>query len=198
MRAGSNPEVAAFQVIDVQLENGEKRQFAAGLAEHKLNQPVSVKLDDPQLDVHYVNTHYSTRLANQIAASLEANPDLVRIAGRWFPRALLVDVNIGHLNLAEAVMDMEGGGPVTTKNLLEQIELPTDVNLKLTEFSLNLALQEDGRFDEVGPAGEVYWFLRRLEPEPVKEPPVTLRYRPVPYDNAQVEEYLHQFECRCL
>ena len=23
--------------------------------------------------------------------------------GRWFPRALLVDVNIGHLNLAEAV-----------------------------------------------------------------------------------------------
>jgi hypothetical protein len=105
-----------------------------------------------------------------------------------------VDVNIGHLNLAEALLDMESGGPKTTKAILEQIELPTDVNAKLTEFSLNLALQEDGRFDEVGPAGEVLWFLRRLEPDDVQQPPVYLRYQqPSNFEDSSVKEMLKEF-----
>ena len=86
----------------------------------------------------------------------------MRIAGRWFPRALLVDVNVGHLNLAEAVLDMTGGEPQPTSVLLKDVELPAGVNPKLAEFSLNFALQEDERFDEVGPAGQVLWCLRRL------------------------------------
>jgi hypothetical protein len=113
---------------------------------------------------------------------LTANQDFVRIAGRWFPRALLVDINIGHLNLAEAVLDMAGGGPLPTQTLLEQIEIPANVNPKLLEFSMDLALQEDERFDEVGAAGHVLWFLRRLEPEPVLEPPMYLRYPGMDYD----------------
>jgi hypothetical protein len=94
----------------------------------------------------------------------------------WFPRALLVDINAGHLNLAEAVLDMMGGGPLPTQALMEQIDLPQDVDANLNEFSLNLALQEDKRFDEVGAAGEVLWYLNRLEPEPVREAPLFLRY----------------------
>ncbi len=130
----------------------------------------------------------------RLTAALEDNPDLVRIAWRWFPRALLVDVNIGHLNLAEALLDMEGGGPLTTQAILEQIELPTDVNLKLTEFSLNLALQEDGRFDEVGPAGKILWFLRRLEPQGVQNTPPYLHWNPIEYDQDQIREMLSVFE----
>jgi hypothetical protein len=114
----------------------------------------------------------------------------VRIAWRWFPRALLVDVNIGHLNLAEAVLDMNGGGPMTTHALLEQIELPTDVNSKLTEFSLNLALQEDGRFDDVGPAGEILWFLQRLEPQQVQTTPNYLKFNPSSYDAGGIQALL--------
>ena len=49
------------------------------------------------------------------------------------------------------------------------MELPANVNPKLVEFSLDLALQEDPRFDEVGPAGEVLWYLHRLEPEEVRQ-----------------------------
>jgi hypothetical protein len=109
---------------------------------------------------------------------------LVRIAGRWFPRALLVDVNQGHLNLAEAVLDMAAGEPLPTSQLLKDVELPEGVNPKLAEFSLNLALQEDGRFDEVGPAGEVLWSLQRLEPENVREVPLFLRYQPIEYDRS--------------
>ena len=74
------------------------------------------------------------------------------------------------------------------------MELPTDVNLKLTEFSINLALQEDGRFEEVGPAGEVLWFLRRLLPAPVQEPPVYLRYRPSSTSDEDISEHLRQFD----
>lgn len=194
VRPGNNPEIGEFQVLEVALDNGEKHQFAGSLAEHALNQPVSVKSDDPSLNPDAVMKNYGKKIAGQLTQSLEANPDLVRIAGRWFPRALLVDVNIGHLNLAEAVLDMEGGGPVPTRTILDQIELPTDVNAKLTEFSLNLALQEDGRFDEVGPSGEVLWFLRRLEPDPVKEPPIYLRYRPVQYDPEVVRDALKLFD----
>jgi hypothetical protein len=51
-------------------------------------------------------------------------------------------------------------------------------------FSLELALQEDSRFDEVGPAGETLWFLRRLEPVQVQEPPLYLRYSGIEYDRS--------------
>ncbi len=187
VRPGNNPELPSFTVMDVTFASGEKHMFATDLAEHALNQPVGVASDDPLLDPGRVMKTYRERITNALTEALESNENLVRIAGRWFPRALLVDVNIGHLNLAEAVLDMEGGGPLPTKAILEQIELPSDSNLKLTEFSLNLALQEDGRFDEVGPSGEVLWFLRRLEPAPVQDPPLYLKYRSFQYDEAQVQ-----------
>lgn len=195
VRAGNNPELPPFDVIEVKFDDGIQKQFAARLEDHILNQPLAVKNDDPLMDADHIMKVYGNKLAQALTQNLEANPDLVRIAGRWFPRALLLDVKIGHLNLAEAVMDMEGGGPVQTKSLLEQVELPTDVNLKLTEFSMNLALQEDGRFEEVGPAGEVLWFLRRLEPAPVQEPPIYLRNRSTPVEYAEgVSEHLSQFD----
>lgn len=194
VRPGNNPELPPFNVIEVTFENGDTRQFAAGLENHKLNEPLALSSDDPLMNVDYVMRTYGKSIIEELNRSLDDNPDLVRIAGRWFPRALLVDVNIGHLNLAEAVLDMEGGGPLPTRAILDQIELPSDSNAKLTEFSLNLALQEDGRFDEVGPSGEVLWFLRRLEPEPLKEPPLYLRYRSVHYNTDIVRDSLKMFD----
>lgn len=194
VRPGVNPEIQTFDVITVEMENGEERNFASGVEDHMLNQPVAIRSDDPSLDVNVVYKTYGKRLVAILTEILESNEDLVRIAGRWFPRSLLVDVNIGHLNLAEAVLEMSEGGPLTTKAILEQVDLPTDVNSKLTEFSFNLALQEDGRFDEVGPAGEVIWFLRRLEPEEVQNPPSYLRYTPVSFDIEPIREPLSQIE----
>jgi hypothetical protein len=194
VRAGHNPDVSApFEVMEVEFESGEKHQFAARMDDHILNQPIMVKTDDPSLNPDNVLKTYGNKLAAILSKALEDNPDLVRIAGRWFPRALLVDVNVGHLNLAEAVLDMEGGGPMTTRAILEQIDLPTDSNIKLTEFSLNLALQEDGRFDEVGPSGEILWFLRRLEPEQVQSVPVFHKYNPISINQEAIAPYLHEF-----
>jgi hypothetical protein len=183
-RQGNNPELPPFEVIEVEFEKDGKRQYASGVEEHVLNQPIQVNTADPNLDPDKVMQDYGPELVGKVEKLLENNPDIVRIAGRWFPRALLVDINIGHLNLAEAVLDMAGGGPLPTHSLVEQIELPTDVNPKLTEFSLNLALQEDERFDEVGPAGEVLWFLKRLEPASIQNAPVYLRYTSYNYDPA--------------
>jgi len=194
IRPGHNPELSPFQVIEVEFSGDLKKEYASDLVTHVLNNPIEVKLDDPLLNSEYVFKAFGSIISSQLIEKLERNTDLVRIAGRWFPRALLVDVNEGHLNLAEAVLDMAGGGPLTTHALLDQIELPTDVNAKLTEFSLNLAMQEDGRFDEVGPAGEVIWFLRRLEPELVQNIPQYLKYSPINYDRENVLPMLNLFE----
>jgi hypothetical protein len=179
VRPGNNSQLPAFGVIEVVMENGSPHQFATDLADHSLNQPLKVDLSDPRLDPQFVLKEYVEDLISCLESSLLADSDLVRIADRWFPSALLVDVSVGHLNLAEAILDMGGGGPLKTKMLLEQIDLPTDVNSKLVEFSLNYRMQEDNRFDEVGPAGEVLWFLHRLEPEAVQRTPIYLQYTPI-------------------
>ncbi len=194
VREGHNPQLPAFDVIEVTMANGAKHQFAAGLAEHALNQPIEVNLNDPKLNFKVVMETYGDQLQESLEQALEDDQDLVRIASRWFPRALLVDVNIGHLNLAEAVLDMAGGGPLDSKALVEQIDLPTDVNSKLVEFSLNYGLQEDERFDEIGPTGEIVWFLHRLEPEAVQHTPVYLQYSPVSYDRSVLTQEMLSLE----
>lgn len=181
-RSGKNPEMEAFSVVRVAFDDtGEEREFAADLSEHSLNQPKDTAAEDvPQADA--ILEEYRPLLRERLEQGLQAKDDFVRIAGRWFPRALLVDVNKGHLNLAEAVLDMAEGEPLPTSALLEQVDLPSNENPKLLEFSLDLALQEDNRFDEVGPAGKIRWYLRRLEPEGVSEVPLYLRYHEIEYD----------------
>jgi hypothetical protein len=194
VRPGNNPDLGEFEVIQVAFEDGEQREYAASLKEHVLNQPLQIAEDDPNLDAASVQEAYDELLVGQLEDGLRSNPDFVMIAGRWFPRALLVDINVGHLNLAEAVLDVANGGPLPTSALLEQIEIPANVNPKLLEFSMDLALQEDERFDEVGAAGQVLWFLRRLEPAPVLEPPLYLRYPGLDYDRARLSDAMLALE----
>jgi hypothetical protein len=66
--------------------------------------------------------------------------------------------------------------------LLKEIDVETDDPQELVRFSLNYALQEDPRFDEVGPSGIVQWFLNRLEPDYVRERPIQLTPSPADYD----------------
>jgi hypothetical protein len=181
-RPGYNPQLPPFEVIEVKFEDGTVRFLASGLEEHGLNNPVMPAENDELLNVDEIVSTHKDAIASRIYENISTNPDLICIAQKWFPKALLVDVNIGYLNLAEALLDMEGGGPLTSEAILKQIDLPTDVNQELTEFSLNHAMHQDARFDEVGPTGEVIWYLKRLEPEWVREQPKYLRYQPVDFD----------------
>ncbi|HLE14502.1 MAG TPA: hypothetical protein VI776_07125 [Anaerolineales bacterium] len=194
VRPGRNPELPPFEVIRVRLEGGDEREFASGLEGHPLNDPLEMARAEDGLDNQAVLSEHGEELVARLEEGLRLEEGIIRIAGRWFPRALLVDVNQGHLNLAEAVLDMLGGGPLPTAALLEQVELPSNANPKLVEFSMDLALEEDPRFDEVGPAGEVLWFLKRLEPEEVKETPLVLRYAEVDHDRSALSREMLQLE----
>jgi len=183
-----------FNVIEVEFEDGRKREYATELEDHKLNTPVEIGDDDPLLSPKTVLETYGDTLAEKLVESLYENDDFVYIAGRWFPRALIVDVNVGNLNLAEAVLDMASGGPLPTSEILSKVEFPGGVNEKLAEFSLDFAMQNDPRFDEVGSAGEVAWYLKRLEPSEVLETPLYLRYTSVDYDRAVLTDQMIQLE----
>ncbi len=189
VRKGNNPDYEDFDVITVEFSPEDKVCFASNIPDHNLNNPTET-IDNEFLIVSNVVEKYRESLVRKLESILSKNEDLVCIGGSYFPRALLVDVGVGHLNLCEAVLEMNGGGPMNSHELIAQIELPTDVNAKLTEFSLNLALQEDIRFDEVGPAGETLWFLNRLEPDEVQETPPTLRNQVEPVDlPEELEQY---------
>ncbi len=183
VRPGNNPEVGSFEVIDVRLEDGQVKSLAASLADHKLNLPPEQKAD-PDTDPQAIMEAYGEDLVKKLDVTLMADETLVRIAEAWFPRALLIDINVGYLNLAEAVLEMNSGEPLSTTALIEQVGVSGTANPNLTEFSMNYALQEDGRFDEVGPTGEVLWCLRRLEPEEVQNVPSILKYNLVDYDRS--------------
>jgi hypothetical protein len=196
VRAGANPELAAFDVLTVTMDDGAQQLFAAALETHKLNDPPAQEETDSGLDPEAVARDFGADLEKKLDTAFAADESLVCIAGRWFPHTLLLDVNAGHLNLAEAVLDVSGGEPLTTEALMKDIEMPAGVNPKLSEFSLNYALQEDPRFDEVGPAGKVLWCLERLEPEGVRTIPVPLQYVEIAYDRAALTSQMVALEAQ--
>jgi len=193
LRNGENPAIGQFNVIQVEFEGGKQHEFAAGIEDHALNIPPE-STQAESLDPEAVTNSFPEVLIEGIELGLVDHADFVQIAGRWFLQALLVDVNDGHLNLAEAVLDMNEGGPLATSELVKDIDLPGDVNHNLIEFSLDHALQEDPRFDEVGPAGIVAWYLKGLEPESVQETPIYLRYAPLEYDLDSLTEDMLSLE----
>ena len=194
IRDGYNPDFTDLKVIEVEFEDGKTRSFASKVDSHPLNHILDIVEDDPNLDSSLVKTNYTTLIQEKIESALTANEDLVKIAGSWFPRSLLVDVHIGHLNLAEAVLEEAKGGPISALDLMKQVELNANVDEKLLEFSFDLALQEDGRFDEVGPSGETLWFLKQLEPQAVQEKPFYLQYLPIDYPREEISSFIEMFE----
>lgn len=198
VRPGENPDFGPFDVIRVSFDDTkEEHEFAANFPDHILNNPPEPEDDLDELSsAEGVLARYQDVIRERLDARLEHSQEIVRIAGRWFPRALVAEINEGHLNLAEAVLDVADGGPLPTSGLLEHVELPEGVADQLASFSLDYALQEDERFDEVGPAGQVLWFLRRLEPPEVLYTPPRLEYEPIPVDRSALTEELLDLESR--
>ena len=198
VRDGLNPEAGPFQVIQVQFDGQPDREFAANFPyPHRLNEesagtmPTDGGAQRSSEDLYRL---YGPQVRDKLAAALKQRSDFVWLFGKRFPAGLAADVNVGHLNLAEAVLDVAGGGPLPTETLLRDVGLPTEINKQLQEFSLNYALYRDDRFDEVGPAGEVLWFLRRLEPPEVLFPPRRLTYQPAPYRRELLDDALLRIE----
>ena len=195
-RPAVNPELGVFDVMTVAMADGGRMAFATGLMQHALNEePVAVS-DEAEFNSEAVIEAHGSEIERRLEKAFSADTGLVKIAGRWFPRGLLVDVTEGQLNLAEAVLDVAQGEPQPAAALLKDVELPANINPKLAEFSLNYALQDDARFDEVGPAGQVLWSLRRLQPDGVRDVPLFLRYAEIPYDRSLLDEAMRRLEAQ--
>ena len=203
VRAGENTEYGDFEVIAVQFDGKAEtslREFASSLTvPHRLSEealsgtsPLMMSDAEPPTADEIMDT-LGSQIITRLQERLQATPNLVKGAGRWFPRDLLVHIDEGHLNLAEAVLDLAGGGPLSAERILGEIGgLGGDSPLLLQTFSLNITLRDDDRFDEVGPAGQILWYLRRMKPEPVRQTPALLRYRPVEFDEALFSPAMRQ------
>jgi hypothetical protein len=176
IRPGENPVVGAFEVVKVQVD-GTEREFASRLENHPLNDiPLETLMGGGERSPEEIFADQSAAILSAIQERLGQSPEIAKISDRWFPRSLLADISHGQLNLAEAVLDVAGGGPLPTSALLEHLELQANVDPRLAAFSLEFALYQDERFEEVGPAGEMAWFLKRLEPPEVTFPPRRLAF----------------------
>lgn len=193
-RPGHNPEAGDFTVAKIEFPGGITREFATGLKDHPLNSPVSADLDDPLLNEAHVHNVYGKAIRKSLEAYLASDRDLARVSTRWFPRSLLLDIGPGYLNLVEAILEMAGGGPLDADAILSQLEIGEGQNKRLFAFSLNSALGDDSRFDDVGPTGQTSWYLHRLEPEDVRLIPPFLRFNESATADERVKQLLNQFE----
>jgi hypothetical protein len=196
VREGYNPEYGKFNVIAVEI-NSKNREFAADLtAEHPLNfedeEEAIAALVNIDLDELYEKR--ADDVIDQLLPELEQRSEFVRLGKEWFVKALMAEVNIGHLHLAEAVLELSSGGPLSPDEILPHLDMDDGIDKSVRRFSLNYALQQDKRFDEIAPKGEVAWFLHRLEPEGVRQTPERLVYEPIPYDRPLLSPQLLALE----
>lgn len=197
IRPGHNPEYGEFEVIQVDFgPDRRQRSFAANLSgQHKLNADTpdllqSGPLATPERLLATVASIVPARLVEQL---LSQHGDLAGFEGRWLLRDLLAEIHVGHLNIAEALIDMRAQ-PVDTGTLMKEMDLPAEIKPDVLAFSLQSALASDGRFDQVGPGESRRWFLRRLEPAEALETPQALRYSPIPFDRNALTVELLQLE----
>lgn len=197
-RAGHHPELDAFDVISVKFEeDGRTREFACNLAApHALSREDHEDPHDlpgPAVTVDEIMEGSGADILDALRERLFAEGTLIRLKDEWFVRELLLEVGEAYLNLSEAVLDVHDGGPLQTTEILEQFG-GLGGPPALQEFSMNHALLHDERFDEVGPTGAVLWFLRRMEPEEVRETPPPLRYSRIEHDRRLLDDDMLDLE----
>ncbi|MGB3717055.1 MAG: hypothetical protein WA996_21760 [Candidatus Promineifilaceae bacterium] len=191
VREGYDPSYGKYDVVAVEID-ARTREFASNLAgEHKLNIENGDGYDPfENVDLDDIKARYGASVTKVVVDALSDRDEFVLVEGKWFVKDLMADVNIGHLHLAEAVLDMNEGGPLPSEEIIVHLDLDEGLDNEVRLFSLNYALSEDNRFDEVGPPGKIDWFLRKAEPDAVHIVPERLRYTPLTFDRAQLSPQL--------
>ena len=193
-RSGISPEYGEFTVIQVEFEGHDGvREFASGLqGDHRLNRTegeaevlVSAELSSPQ-ELYRL---YGASIEAEIAAHLQGHTDFVAFGGDWFLQDLLVSIDEGSLNIAEALVEIKGM-PHATTDFLSDLDLPSEVSEEIRLLSLSRALEADERFDNIGDMGRDLWYLRRLTPDPVVSPPARLVIEDIKYDRSDISDEL--------
>jgi len=193
-RKGRNPEYGEFTVVQVEFEeDGEVREFASQLqGEHRLNrddgnQDVATPAD--LMDAEQLYDLYGEVAGENLLTALKDHSEFIEVRGEWFLKDLLAEVDLGRRNIAEALIEIKSM-PLPPAEIVPQLDLPKEIPEEIRTFSVNYALAEDARFDNVGDGGRDIWYLRRLTPGEVVDPPERLIVDDVPYDRREIAEEL--------
>jgi hypothetical protein len=149
----------------------------------------------PVVDVQAVLTSLAPDLPEKLASVLRSDATFAVFEDRWLPRDLLTEVHVGHLNIAEALIDMNQTA-MDTATLMRELDLSKDASEEVNAFSLQAALAADDRFDQVGAGDERSWYLRRLEPVGALSVPELLRHAPADFDADALTPDLEQLAFR--
>ncbi|HSJ55941.1 MAG TPA: hypothetical protein VLC95_02100 [Anaerolineae bacterium] len=194
-RPGRNPDYGEFTVIQLEFQDGEVREFASQLqGDHALNRSEGEGvLEAGELPPAALYELYGTVVEEEILIALEDHAEFVAFGDEWLLQDMLVSVDAGRRNIAEAVIEVQGM-PLPTADIMATLDLPAEVSEQIRLLSVNRALEVDPRFDNVGDQGRDIWYLRRLIPQEVVEPPERLRIEHVPYNRAHIAEELRLIE----
>ncbi|MCB0086495.1 MAG: hypothetical protein KDE54_01165 [Caldilineaceae bacterium] len=200
VRTGQNPEHGEFKVISAKFADSDRvREFAAELASsHQLNNVNGDDFlsEDALLSPEEIYTLYQDEIDESILYALEESErseDFVEVNGNWMLKDMLVDVHVGYLNIAEALIEV-AGKPLGVKELMAELDLDANVSEAMQVLSMNHALSQDDRFDQVNVGAEKKWFLKRLEPADALEAPIILRPTQPIYNRALLSVELLQVE----
>lgn len=190
LRDGHNPEYGEFRVVSVQLDDakpGKTRSFAAELkVPHKLAVSQDVLgAGMGMLSVDDLYARYGRLVAGKLESRLQSS-GFVAFRGQWLSKAMLADLHVGYLNIAEAAIDVRGE-PLKAEELLAELDLPEEIPQAIREFSVSYALSQDERFDDVGDEQKILWSLARWEPGELFAAPARLRYEPTTYDRTKLD-----------
>jgi hypothetical protein len=189
-RTGSNPDYGDFTVVQVRMEPGDDvREFASGLSgDHLLNRPdgdAGLLAKEDLLSASELYDAHGAFVEEKLVAALNEHGEFIWSRDRWFIQGLLAEIHPGYLNLAEALIEVKRM-PVPTAEFLPDLDLPAEIPEQIRVLSLNLALEGDERFDNVGDSGRDIWYLRRLAPEEVVNPPARLELAGEVFDRQDI------------
>jgi len=117
----------------------------------------------------------------------------VAVDEQWLLADMLAEVNIGHLNIAEALIYMQEK-PLKTEQFFDDLGLDANVSLPMRAVSLNHAFNHDPRFDQIDVQGEPHWYIKTLVPDGVLNPPMLLQHTSTAYNRALLSVELLQLE----
>ncbi len=199
-RPGENPEHGDFSVIQLQFaDGGAKREFAAGLqTPHRLNQlnGQSIVGENDLLSSDEIYGLYKDEIEESVLYALEEgdrHEEFVQVSDFWLLSDMLADIHVGHLNIAEAMIEMQGR-PLSSQEILQEIDINPDISEAMQVISIDHAMSADDRFDLVGQGTAHLWFLKRLEPQEALEIPPLLRVHAPRYNRALLSVELLQIE----
>lgn len=200
VRPGKNPEHGDFEVLRVEFAGSRSpREYASNLqTPHRLNQINGAELLGARnlLKPDEIYALYTSEIESAVLEALRNGPrhnDFAEVQGRWLLRDMLADVNIGHMNIAEAMIEV-AGQPLSTEQLLHEMDLDKNVAPAMRGLSLDRALAQDERFASVYQDSKPAWYLRRLEPNEIVATPPLLLHHSYSYPRAHLSVELLQFE----